>query len=150
MKGSPNGPATYSSWWSVLNLNYTQQQYIINIIGEYYSKWFAPLYTSSFNNLDMMPERKKNSNFTGKLSIVKDPELKRRVIAMVDYTTQFCLRPIHSSLLKIIRNFECDRTFTQDPFHCWKDDENKFYSLDLSSATDRFPIELQNKLLLYF
>jgi hypothetical protein len=101
----------------VLNLNYTQQQYIINIIGDYYSKWFAPLYTSSFNNLDTMPERKKDSNFTGKLSIVKDPELKRQVIAMVDYTTQFCLRPIHSSLLKIIKNFECDRTFTQDPFH---------------------------------
>jgi hypothetical protein len=89
----------------VLNLNYTQQQYIINIIGDYYSKWFAPLYTSSFNNLDTMPERKKDSNFTGKLSIVKDPDKKTRLIPMVDYTTQFSRRPIHSSLLKIIKKY---------------------------------------------
>jgi len=52
---------------------------------------------------------------TGKLSIVHDPELKERVIAMCDYTTQFTLRPIHDILLNKLRNLPCDRTFTQDP-----------------------------------
>jgi hypothetical protein len=54
---------------------------------------------------------------TGKLSIVEDPELKLRVIAMLDYTSQFTLRPIHENILNKLRNFPCDRTFTQDPYH---------------------------------
>jgi hypothetical protein len=53
----------------------------------------------------------------GKLSIVKDPELKMRVIAMVDYQTQFTLRPIHEGLLKLLRKLPCDRTFSQDPLN---------------------------------
>lgn len=51
----------------------------------------------------------------GKLSIVKDPELKLRVIAMVDYHSQFTLRPIHEGLFKLLKKLPCDRTFTQDP-----------------------------------
>jgi hypothetical protein len=52
----------------------------------------------------------------GKLAIVKDPENKRRVIAMLDYTSQYILKPIHDNLLNKLKNFEQDRTFTQDPF----------------------------------
>jgi hypothetical protein len=82
------------------------------------------------------------------LSIVNDPECKKRVIAMVDYHSQLALKSIHKDLLNLLRKFPCDRTFTQDPFHDW-DMSNKeyFYSLDLSSATDRFPIQLQERLL---
>jgi hypothetical protein len=87
---------------------------------------------------------------TGKLSIVKDPELKLRIIAMVDYQSQFVLKPIHEGLLDLLSNIPNDRTFTQDPFHNWSDNvEENFYSLDLSAATDRFPIKLQKKLLSY-
>jgi len=60
---------------------------------------------------------KEGKNILGKLSVVHDPELKERVIAMVDYTTQFTLRPIHNQLLNNLKKLECDRTFTQDPFH---------------------------------
>jgi hypothetical protein len=84
----------------------------------------------------------------GKLSIIEDPELKRRVIAMIDYYSQFILKPIHDTLLNLLKELPCDRTFTQDPFHDWgKTNGNNFWSLDLSSATDRFPIKLQVKLL---
>jgi len=90
----------------------------------------------------------KTPKAPGKLSIVKDPELKMRVIAMVDYYSQWILKPIHKILLNLLNNFPCDRTFTQDPFHDWgKTYGHNFWSLDLSSATDRFPITLQQKLL---
>lgn len=89
------------------------------------------------------------TGFIGKLSIVKDPELKLRVIGMLDYYTQFILRPIHDDLLNLLKTFKCDRTFTQDPRHDWKPKGNKFWSLDLSSATDRFPVILQEELLSY-
>jgi hypothetical protein len=56
--------------------------------------------------------------YTGKLAIVKDPELKMRVIAMVDYLSQFILKPIHEGLLNLLKlRLPQDRTFTQDPFN---------------------------------
>nr|UEP19808.1 RNA-dependent RNA polymerase [Sclerotinia sclerotiorum mitovirus 45] len=87
-------------------------------------------------------------NGIGKISIVKDPELKMRPIAMVDYYSQLVLRPIHDGILKKLRNLSQDRTFTQDPFNHWgKTMGNSFWSLDLTAATDRFPIDLQEKLM---
>jgi hypothetical protein len=81
------------------------------------------------------------------LAIVEDPELKNRVIAMIDYHSQWTLKPIHDKLLEILSNLPCDRTFSQDPRHNWECNQEKFHSLDLSSATDRFPIKLQTKVL---
>jgi hypothetical protein len=98
-------------------------------------------------NPEKIPQDKMH---TGKLSIVKDPELKLRIIAMVDYQSQFVLKPIHEGLLDLLSSIPNDRTFTQDPFHNWSEDvKENFYSLDLSAATDRFPIKLQKKLLSY-
>jgi len=82
-----------------------------------------------------------------KLSIVKDPELKLRVIAMLDYYSQFLLKPIHERLMLLLNNFPSDRTYTQNPFKGWTPKGNKFHSLDLSAATDRFPLALQIKLM---
>lgn len=91
---------------------------------------------------------KVSENFElGKLSIVKDPELKMRVIAMLDYYSQFILRPIHENLMSLLRHFPCDRTYTQNPKRKWSPKGNKFHSLDLSAATDRFPLALQTKLM---
>jgi len=146
MKGSPNGPSSYSSLWSIILLSYPQLDYICKMVGDYFSESLSPLYNFSWNmekTLDL------NKRSTGKLSIVEDPELKMRIIAMLDYTSQFVLKPIHENILNKLKNFPCDRTFTQDPKHPWKVNQEKFFSLDLSSATDRFPIELQTKLLLY-
>jgi len=50
-----------------------------------------------------------------KISIVKDPELKMRPIAIFDYYSQFLLKPIHDELLKKLNNLPQDRTFTQNP-----------------------------------
>jgi len=146
MKGSPNGPSTYSSLWSIILLSYPQLDYICKIVGDYFSKSLSPLYNWSWN-LEKPIDPLKRS--TGKLSIVEDPELKLRVIAMLDYTSQFTLKPIHENILNKLKNFPSDRTFTQDPKHSWSTNQEKFFSLDLSSATDRFPIELQTKLMLY-
>lgn len=148
MKGSPNGPATYSSLWSILTLTYPQMQNIIDIMGSFSDKYLS-FYKTAWDN-DFRPDNgKKLEMINGKLSIVKDPECKRRVIAMVDYHSQYTLRPIHEGLLNLLRKLPCDRTYTQDPFHKWYDNGQDFHSLDLSSATDRFPITLQEKLLSY-
>jgi len=52
---------------------------------------------------------------SGKLGVIRDPELKMRVIAMLDYYSQLFLKPIHTDLLGMLERLPCDRTFTQSP-----------------------------------
>jgi len=143
VKGSPLGKASYTSNFAVGALSVSQLYNIKYIVGEYYDKIYNHWYDIKFNHREL-----NVPNITGKLSIVHDPELKERVIAMCDYTTQFTLRPIHDILLNKLSNLPCDRTFTQNPFHKWNNENmESYHSLDLSAATDRFPIKLQQKLL---
>lgn len=84
---------------------------------------------------------------SGSLAIKEDPEGKLRIIAMIDYHSQMILRKIHQGIFVLLRKLPCDRTFNQDPFHCWETNNESFFSLDLSNATDRFPVRLQQKLI---
>jgi hypothetical protein len=96
----------------------------------------------------MENNEKYKSKTSGKISLVYDPECKVRPIAILDYFSQVVLRPIHKILFfSILKGFKQDRTFNQSPFNDWKLNDEPFYSLDLSSATDRFPIELQQRIL---
>lgn len=82
-----------------------------------------------------------------KLSIVKDPEAKSRIIAIFDYWSQLWLKQIHSIHFNFLRTLENDRTFTQDPIIIDKPSKHRYYSFDLSSATDRFPLQLQQEVI---
>nr|WKR37717.1 putative RNA-dependent RNA polymerase [Leptosphaeria biglobosa mitovirus 1] len=146
VKGSPNGKSSMSSLWSVASHNENTLEYIRTITGEFFTEIYN-YYTKIVLDYNHLIDN--NKKILGKLSVVHDPELKERVIAMVDYTTQFTLKPIHNQLLNLLSKLDCDRTFTQDPFHNWQYNSENFHSLDLSAATDRFPIDLQEKLLSY-
>jgi hypothetical protein len=71
------------------------------------------------SHLELIPEKfkSKEKTYVGKVAIIKDPELKMRIIAMVDYPSQLILRRIHDSLLNLLKKLPQDRTFTQDPFN---------------------------------
>jgi len=83
-----------------------------------------------------------------KLSIVKDPEAKSRIIAILDYWSQTWLIQIHRIHFNFLESLPNDRTFTQSPLITNKLDGHKYYSFDLTAATDRFPINLQKGLIL--
>jgi hypothetical protein len=102
--------------------------------------------TPSWFKKTFMPHKK---GYTRKLSIVKDPEAKSRVIAILDYWSQSWLRQIHRIHFNFLRTLPNDRTFTQNPVITNKPSGHKYYSFDLSSATDRFPIDLQRRLMGY-
>jgi len=150
-KSSINGPATLTAHNSILTLNYSQMQNIYDITNEDGIKYFNEVYTQSFNNLGShfgdSKLNKTKSTRSGRISLIMDPELKVRVIAIFDYFSQVFLKPIHTMLLKNLRKFECDRTFTQDPFKIWDNKGHYFWSMDLSSATDRFPVHLQRRMM---
>jgi len=142
MKSSPTGVSITSCITASLQFTTDQLMTLLVLLkeeGAYYY-WKCREFAS------WRPEYSLTTG-VGKLSIVHDSEGKERVIAMLDYWSQWALKPIHDDLLNILRSIPMDRTFSQDPFHDWKDDDNKYWSLDLSSATDRFPLNVQQKVL---
>lgn len=142
-KGGPCGKSTWNSTRSHL---FYKQDLILNIQNIFRNGFKELFFTPFLKNMHLSYDKERWPN--GKLGIVEDPESKRRIIAMVDYHSQLALRKIHFGLLNLLSKLKCDRTFTQDPKHNWICDNNEyFHSLDLSSATDRFPVKLQARLL---
>jgi len=70
-------------------------------------------------------------------------EGKTREVAILDYWSQTVLRPLHFMLFNVLRKIPQDCTFNQGSFlDKLPQSDQKFYSVDLTSATDRFPIRL--------
>jgi hypothetical protein len=148
-KAGPHGPATSTAHQSLLLYNYDEMQNILNLTDKAGQDFFCASYTYAFENM-IKPHKKGEIYFPykGKISFIKDPEAKLRLIAISDYYTQLYLKPIHDRILFLLSKFGSDRTFTQNPLHRWDyTNQEQFWSLDLSSATDRFPIKLQKRLL---
>lgn len=82
-----------------------------------------------------------------KISYFPDKEDKVRVIAQGDYFSQTCLRPLHSYLYNCLRKIPQDCTFDQGSFKTRKAGSDIYYSVDLSAATDRFPISVISHVL---
>lgn len=87
----------------------------------------------------------------GRLSVLREGAGKNRVVAVCDWWTQCAFKGLHQSIFQNLRNISNDGTFDQ-----WKPVEahvlpklgqSEVYSYDLSSATDRLPLQLQVDLL---
>jgi hypothetical protein len=87
---------------------------------------------------------------TGKISLACEPAGKTRLFAICNGWVQSALKPLHDQLMKILRNFSTDGTYDQiGQFNRLINlsKGKKTYCFDLSKATDRFPIVLQQVLL---
>jgi len=92
----------------------------------------------------------KSSTNLRKISYFSDKEGKTRVIAILDYWSQTALRPLHKMLNSILKTIPRDCTFNQGNFTEFVHENmgpNSFHSLDLTAATDRMPIALQQRVL---
>jgi len=100
-------------------------QLILNLTDTKGGDYFCKSYKYAFDN-NIKPLK---NNFNGKISFIKDPECKLRIIAISDYFSQFYLKYINDSLFNLIKRSSlkiCDRTFTQDPTHCWESNEEDY------------------------
>jgi hypothetical protein len=74
---------------------------------------------------------------------------KVRLIAIVDYWTQLCLKPLHSWMFSILKALPQDATFDQEgklrEFSKRYSDAN-YFCYDLKSATDLIPLRLYEEL----
>jgi hypothetical protein len=116
LKSGPNGHATLSAGKSLLGHSYPQLQRLFNLAPGLMD-FICNSYTYFWDNSDKFSKffNKNKDKLTGRISVVKDPECKMRVIAIVDYYSQLVLRPIHKKLFSLLKRLPRDRTFTQDP-----------------------------------
>jgi hypothetical protein len=82
-----------------------------------------------------------------KITSFPDKEGKMRTIGILDYWSQMALKPLHSYLARILEKIPQDCTLDQSKFRSLVKGSDIYYSVDLSSATDRFPISLIKQLL---
>lgn len=103
-----------------------------------YCRDLAPLWEQEFK-----PRRKS----LRRLAYFSDKEGKTRVVALVDYWTQTALRPFHEDLMKILGGLSADCTHDQNKFVHGLASRSFYASIDLSNATDRFPLSLQKRVM---
>lgn len=87
----------------------------------------------------------------GRLSVVYDQAGKARIVAITNWWIQLCLKPLHESIFRFLKTIPQDGTFNQiAPLDLLLKVENdhKFSCFDLSSATDRLPVDLQVDILI--
>jgi len=82
-----------------------------------------------------------------RLSFFSDKEGKTRIVGILDYYSQIALKPLHTYLANTLKKIPQDCTFDQAKFLKILKGSKTFYSVDLSNATDRFPISLIEILL---
>jgi hypothetical protein len=116
LKAGPSGPSISTALYSFSLYSEEYMRIIKFLVGErLYAFFLAVRRYCDFYQYNLPTKDMAQTAHIGRLSIVKDPDCKMRVIAILDYVTQFLLKPIHISIFRKLRNLPCDRTFTQEP-----------------------------------
>lgn len=76
----------------------------------------------------------------GRLGSSTEGRAKRRIFAIGNYVCQRLLKPVHEFLMDVLRRLPSDGTFNQTGPLKHIVGKQKYYSYDLSSATDRMPL----------
>lgn len=111
--------------------------------------WFIKIIDAS---LAMVPNQVdiKSSGITTRLHLLSEGGGKTRVICIPDIWTQSALKPIHHYLMNCLKKMPCDGTFSHKILGNYVrkvTSRNGMYCFDLKSATDRFPLEIQKRVL---
>lgn len=150
-KSGPNGHALWTSFVDYTMLTEKQRSAIKIVGGDRLldlADRFYHLYLRIPSFFDVYRTRKGTSK-TRKLTVIQDKEGKSREVAILDYWSQAALLPLHNYLMKQLSRISQDCTGDQVRWFKYlrTSNGNSFHSVDLSSATDRFPIEIQRQLL---
>jgi hypothetical protein len=96
------------------------------------------------------PNRYNNCEHS-KIGFIAEGGCKTRVIAIGDYFTQDALKPLHKSLYRCLNKLKTDGTSSHNRISQLVKSKTKSStyvgSFDLTAATDRFPISLQERVI---
>jgi len=150
LKGGPNGKVLSSVCYEAKLLLQTKPEFLGSLI-----------YIYALRDIDILKDLKTLSNWDSNASFprgslshlhfISEGGGKTRLIALGDYFSQRALKPIHKVLMKFLRRFPSDGTFSH------KDTSKKLqrllssghsaYCFDLSAATDRFPVSVTEHIM---
>jgi len=150
-KSGPNGPAL---WSAIADLHKLPRSLLdsIRVIGG------ERLASSMERLLEVAEIGYTNTFFDGvkprlfrRIAAIPSQEGKTREVAILDYWSQTCLKPVHNYLFLLLKRIPQDCTFAQGSFISklpkWDETTHKYHSFDLKAATDRFPIEVICRIL---
>jgi hypothetical protein len=92
-----------------------------------------------------------DSLYVGRIGLIQEPGFKLRAVANPGRIFQCVLEPLGNELFRSLKDLPWDCTFKQDKADAAIRSSllsgQKVYSVDLSGATDHFPLELQEEAL---
>jgi hypothetical protein len=149
-KAGPKGHALWTSYLDLLSLPKPLYEAIGRVGGsrlqEVMSNYlvFIPYLRRYFEARSV-----KTGTALRRLSVICDKEGKNREIAILDYYSQAALQPLHKYLFRLLSRIPQDCTFDHSKHLATitPSKGSQFHSIDLSSATDRFPIKVQSMVL---
>lgn len=145
-KAGPNGQAIGTSLRDLQLLPDWLSVAIKKIGGKELSTYMFTL-KDSISTVPDWVETISNKKFLRRLSVVRDRAMKNRPIAILDYWSQTALIGLHKTLFSVLRTLPSDCTFNQNHIMTLKERFQSFHCMDLTAATDRFPVSLQEKIL---
>lgn len=150
-KSGPTGHhALWSSYLDVINIDIQLLESIKTVAGErLYLLMFK--FHGLCQRIPKFFEAKvpQGSKVIRKITAIRDKEGKTREVAILDYWSQCALRPLHQYLFQALSRIDQDCTHDQSK-HIGKLTPTKgssFHSIDLSRATDRFPLVIEKEIL---
>lgn len=144
-KAGPNGLATVSSLEDLAGIPEGLENDLSILGGSDFRDYIQLLRKYSRSIASDYFQYKQTNARIRKLSVVNDPEGKARIIAILDWWSQTVLLPLHDALFKHLRSISSDCTFNQLNHRTLK--KGPYYSIDLTQATDRFPVKTQISIL---
>lgn len=117
-------------------------------------RWISELTNTiaGTNHPLVKPRKGQRIGWLGRLAFLEEPG-KWRVVALLDYYTQVLMYPIHREIFeKLLQKIPQDGTYDQHkPIRALQrlavSGDRKFFSFDLSAATDRLPVVIQEEVL---
>jgi len=150
-KSGPNGHALWTSYLDLVCLPPSLKTSIEFIGGKKLSE-LMPKFSYLYQRIPQFFHQYTPSNRNAmirKLAVIADKEGKTREVAILDYWSQAALKPLHDKLYQMLSTIEQDCTHNQSK-HIGKLTPAKgssFHSIDLTAATDLFPIVIEWTLL---
>lgn len=136
-KIGPTGPSLAEAERIVHSLPTQLQDDLRLLGGQQFSEYLTSVYEAT-------PEEEREHHLPiRKLAHLSDKEGKTRTIAMLDWWSQTVLRRYHQDQMRILKRIPSDFTYQGNSCEWLSHGTGDYYSFDLTNATDRFPVELQ-------
>jgi len=153
VSAGPNGK--HATWCAPLDAVAFLQAPTLLYFFSKIAPWYVTLYViclGSITGLALVATLQWKTLITGRLHTLEEAAGKIRVIAITDWWTQCLLKPLHDFLFGILRTIRQDGTHDQHaPLNRLRQNKLRFqgsvWSFDLSAATDRLPVILQETIV---